>query len=236
MVSERVIDSRAEHGRADSRRRVLQVVRASAGGCSIQQIAQRTGLHPNTVRFHLDHLENERLVSGQIQRGPRPGRPPLTYTANPVPDAEGMHRDFASLAGVLVQLVGRTNADPAAAAIQQGRFWDLIRAEDVADSADTADTAAVIGGLVKALTKAGFATEVSMQDDDEHAVILHRHCPFLELAQAHQDIVCSLHLGLMRGVLERLDTPVAVERLVPFASPAGCEAHLACGDTGSRDG
>ena len=43
----------------------------------------RTGLHPNTVRFHLERLEEDGLVSRRIRRGGDLGCPPLTYTAHP---------------------------------------------------------------------------------------------------------------------------------------------------------
>lgn len=68
----------------------------------------RTGLHPDTVRFQLERLEEDGLVSRRIRRSGEPGRPPLTYTATPVPDAEHGHREFAQLA----QLVARTNTAP----------------------------------------------------------------------------------------------------------------------------
>lgn len=214
-------DASAERARADSRLRVLQVLRASSTGCGVQQVAERTGLHPNTVRFHLERLEDDGLVSRQIRRSGEPGRPPLEYTANPVPDAEHEHREFAQLAEVLAQLVTQTSADPAAAAIEAGRSWGLARTKD---PVGPTDAAAAVAELTRTLVEVGFASEASI--DDNRTLILQRHCPFLEVARTHQDVVCSVHLGLIRGVLERLDAPVTAERLVPFASPAGCEAYL----------
>ena len=223
MVSQHPVDISAERARADSRRRVLQVLRASPGGCGVQQVAERTGLHPNTVRFHLERLEDERLISRQIRRSGERGRPPLTYTANPVPDAGGEHRDFARLAEVLAQLVTRTSEDPATAAVEAGRSWGLSRTEEPAQPGGATDAVAELVSVEDA------------EDGDKHATIVHRHCPFLEVAQTHQDVVCSVHLGLMRGVLQRLNAPVTVERLIPFASPAGCEAHLSADGAGSCD-
>ncbi len=54
-----------------------------------------------------------------------------------------------------------------------------------------------------------------------------RNCPFLELADPARDVVCPVHLGLMRGVLDSLDTRWDVVRLEPFARPELCVAHLA---------
>jgi predicted ArsR family transcriptional regulator len=34
-----------------------------------------------------------------------------------------------------------------------------------------------------------------------------RHCPFLELAEHHRDIICPLHLGLIQGAFAGLASP-----------------------------
>ncbi|PYF97295.1 transcriptional regulator [Georgenia satyanarayanai] len=215
----------AERARTASRLRVLGVLRSSPAGCHVQQVAERTGLHPNTVRFHLERLESDGLVSRHVRRSGEPGRPPLAYVANPVPDAEQGRRNFGQLAEVLAQLVTRTNQDPAVVAVEAGRSWGLSRT----GTSEAANGAAAIAELTATLDELGFAPEVCVDDDDGHPIILQRHCPFLEVAQAHQDVVCSVHLGLMRGTLDRLDVPVTVERLIPFANTAGCEAHLTAG-------
>jgi predicted ArsR family transcriptional regulator len=53
-----------------------------------------------------------------------------------------------------------------------------------------------------------------------------RHCPFLELAEVRAQVVCPIHLGLMQGAMAAWDAPVTVDRLVPFAEPDLCVAHL----------
>jgi predicted ArsR family transcriptional regulator len=58
-------------------------------------------------------------------------------------------------------------------------------------------------------------------------VVRLRHCPFLELADPHRDLVCRVHLGLMQGALAELKAPVSVTSLVPFEEPDACLAHLA---------
>jgi predicted ArsR family transcriptional regulator len=54
-----------------------------------------------------------------------------------------------------------------------------------------------------------------------------RHCPFLEVAKPHRDLVCELHLGLMQGALNELRSSVTVTSLEPCAEPSACLAHLA---------
>ena len=58
-----------------SREGVLAVLRGVASALTIPQIADELGVHPNTVRFHLDTLVTEgRVERVEPDRG-RPGRP-----------------------------------------------------------------------------------------------------------------------------------------------------------------
>lgn len=221
FMSREPVDARADSARTESRRRVLQVIDAFPEGCGVQTVAERTGLHPNTVRFHLERLEADGLVRREVRHGGEHGRPPLVYTAAAVPEAGPEHREFGQLTNVLARLIARTNPDPVGSAIEAGRSWGLEVLEDSTDARSPEDAVAV---LVEILTRIGFVPKVSR--DRESTVILQRHCPFLEAAQAHPEVVCSVHLGLMRGVLESLNVPVIAESLIPFAGPAGCEARL----------
>lgn len=53
-----------------------------------------------------------------------------------------------------------------------------------------------------------------------------RHCPFREVAEDHQDIICRLHLGLMQGALAQMQAPLTADRLDPLVQPNLCIAHL----------
>ena len=52
------------------------------------------------------------------------------------------------------------------------------------------------------------------------------HCPFREVAESAEDVVCALHLGLMQGALQEMQAPVAATSLEPFVRPDLCVAHL----------
>jgi predicted ArsR family transcriptional regulator len=39
-------------------------------------------------------------------------------------------------------------------------------------------------------------------------------------------VVCSIHLGLMQGMLAELDAPIDTDRLDPFVEPDLCVARL----------
>jgi len=61
-----------------------------------------------------------------------------------------------------------------------------------------------------------------------------RQCPFRDIAENHQDVVCQLHLGLMQGVLAQLRAPVTADALQPFAEPSLCLAQLTTLQADSR--
>ena len=75
----------------------------------------------------------------------------------------------------------------------------------------------------------GFAPQAEADGGGQYRLCL-RQCPFREVAQHHQDVICSLHLGLMRGALARMRAPVTADRLDPFVEPTLCVARLTAHD------
>ncbi|MEE6139613.1 helix-turn-helix domain-containing protein [Mycobacterium sp. 050128] len=204
---------------AGRRREVLRILRTSRAPMTIVAIAEVLGVHPNTVRFHLDSLIGDEQVE-QVEPGRKgPGRPPLMFRAVRQMDRGGI-RHYRLLAEILTMAFA-AEKDPAAKALAAGRAWgrQLDSARGDAQSQEKA-----IGHLVDVLDELGFAPE-RRSSDGAHQVGL-RHCPFLELAESRTAVVCPVHLGLMQGALETWGAPVAVDRLEAFVEPDLCVAHL----------
>jgi predicted ArsR family transcriptional regulator len=53
-----------------------------------------------------------------------------------------------------------------------------------------------------------------------------RRCPFHDLAEAHLDVVCAVHRGLIDGALGGLGSELEVDRFDVFVEPDLCVAHL----------
>ncbi|MGV0596816.1 helix-turn-helix transcriptional regulator [Mycolicibacterium porcinum] len=190
---------------------VLSTLKASATPMTTAQIAARLEVHTNTVRFHLEHLEE----SGQVERVQphhrAPGRPPQLYQAVRGMDPTGPTH-YRMLAEILVNGLAADD-DSAVKAREMGRAWGrAVRRPTVDAPADA---------LVEMLDDIGFAPDPP--EDDQ---IRLRHCPFLDLAQTRSAVVCPIHLGLMQGALEAWRSPIAVERLDAFVEPDLCVAHL----------
>lgn len=205
-----------------SRARVLDLLRAADDPLGVAQIAARTTLHANTARFHLDGLVTAGLAERQVEDRTRPGRPRMVYRAS-TQDASAGQRSYRLLATMLTSLVAGALPQPEQTAVEAGREWGRYLAERPAPF-QRVDAEDGVRRLSAVLTDAGFAP--GAVSDQETPVIPLRHCPFREIALQHGDVVCSLHLGLMQGILEEIRAPVTADRLERFVEPSLCLAHL----------
>jgi predicted ArsR family transcriptional regulator len=204
---------------ASRRRQVLRVLRSSPDPMSIVAIADVLGVHPNTVRFHLDSLVGDGQVE-QVEPGRKgPGRPPLMFQAVRQMDRGGT-RHYRLLAEILTAAFA-AERDPRAKALAAGRAWGRKLDSLPADATSAEDA---IDHLLDVLDDLGFAPERRATNGEQQVGL--RHCPFLELAENRTSVVCPVHLGLMQGALETWGAPVAVERLDAFVEPDLCLAHL----------
>ena len=213
--------TRADSDDADKPRRaaVLEALRSSDDPLGVTELAERLGIHPNTVRFHLDALVTQGLVDRRLEEPSGRGRPRTVHAPHPGMDRGG-RREYHLLAKILLSQLS-TNPDAGAAAEAAGRNWGGYLVEQV-DPTHRTDAAEATQRLTAMMTELGFAPE-SAGDGDR---IRLRHCPFLELAEEYSSTLCPLHLGLMRGALTQVRAPIAATRLEPFAEPDACLVHL----------
>lgn len=206
--------ARGSVARSGRRDEVLAALRHGGDPMSIVALAETLGVHANTVRFHLDTL----VASGQVEEvepdRSRPGRPAALFRAVAGMDPGGPRR-FRLLAEILTRSLA-SGPSPGHRAVEAGRDWG----RQLPAPTQRIDP---IRHLVSLLDDLGFAPERSRRDRDRIGL---RHCPFLELAESHASVVCPIHLGLMRGVLESAGAPVTVDRLEAFVEPDLCVAHL----------
>lgn len=232
-------------------------------GLAVSDLAPMTGLHPNTVRAHLEVLVRTGSVTRRTQARNVPGRPRELYQATGAAQGD---RNYQLLARMLAGRLAELTDDPVAEAVEAGRRWsrqgpeatvpaqgpeatrpaqsaatDESAADEASAPVGTGDRAATtepsasgpraaaapgtreaLAPVIRMLRDSGFAPELS----PDAATIELRHCPFRELAAEQPDIVCSAHLGLIQGALERLGGDVAATRILPFIQPDLCRAEL----------
>jgi len=124
---------------------------------------------------------------------------------------------------MLTSLITGMLPQPERAATEAGREWGAYLTEP-SPPYRRPDAGEAIEKLAAVMAELGFAPQTEA-DGPQYRLRLHE-CPFLEVARQHQDVVCSLHLGLMQGALAQMRAPVSATRLEPFAEPSVCVAHL----------
>lgn len=206
----------------DSRGRVLDVLVSAGDPLGVGEVATRVGLHPNTVRFHLDGLVEQDLVERGVEERDTPGRPRTLYRARTDQSGAGP-RSYQFLAQILAGSMAGQPKQAGGAAVQAGEEWGRFLV-DRPEPFRRVDKDTATRRLTEVLDAIGFAPE-SVTSGRRRQILL-RHCPFREVAEHHRDVVCGVHLGLMRGVLAELDAPLDVDRLDPFVEPHLCVTHL----------
>jgi predicted ArsR family transcriptional regulator len=211
------------------REQVLGLLRSSAAPRSVAEVAEATGLHLNTARFHLDALVKDQLAERLAEPREVPGRPRILYSAQgPQPGP----RSYALLAEMLTGLVSSFKGGEAAT-VEAGRAWGKHLVDRPAPS-EQVDAEEAVARLNRMLDAIGFQPEAGPGKTKRDTDVQLHHCPFREVAQRHNDVVCTIHLGLMQGALEALHAPVEATALEPFVRPNLCIARLRTTATTSR--
>jgi predicted ArsR family transcriptional regulator len=197
------------------RRRLLALLRDGGTAQDAHELAAATGLHVSTVRFHLDLLLRAGLVARRSRPRATAGRPRTVYTAISQPEPGG----YPALARLLAAHLADTAEERIARAEQAGLSWaaEVPVDPDLPAQVDAGQAATAVTGMFARL---GFDPELA---GDE---IRLRACPFRAAARANPEVVCSVHLGLLRGTLARLGAPPTATRLLPFVEPELCLAQL----------
>lgn len=240
---------------SDKRVAMLTRLQRTGGPMTVDALADEVGLHVNTAREHLDQLVASGFVAREPELRRTRGRPRILYrsldrAAAVTTDAWAREQ----LVHVLVAGYGRRLGSAESAAETAGRAWGAMLAPSVPGGAPTSDRAgeadvprcdelgpgerpdadltgtarvaplehAQLAALEQHLEDLGFAPDACT---DTLEVQLNR-CPFVDLAAERPEVVCSVHLGLSRGVLAQQDGPLVADRLERVAGVQRCVLHL----------
>jgi predicted ArsR family transcriptional regulator len=208
---------------------------------STAEVADTLGLHPNTVRPHLERMRDVGLLQVEAEGRGAVGRPLHRYSLAPDAPAIGLEPPaMPLLARLLVEVAAAAGAGPEEAAEigrAQGResalrlttvpgdpyraFPGDALAGDDADAEDAAS--ACIAALVAELDHLGYDPELAT--DDAGVTVAFAHCPFAALAEKHPEIVCHIHRGLVEGFVGALGG-ADVARFGTLVDRAPCRVEL----------
>lgn len=207
---------------------MLELLQQRGTATTIAALAAELGVHPNTARGHLDALVADGLAVREQAVTSGRGRPAWSYVAaadRVEPDSRV--REYAGLATALAAHIARTSPDPVHDALAAGRAWGRELAGDAHASARPPDrhgkgAVAARRAVLGLLDGLGFDPEA----DDAATTAALRRCPLLDAARRHPDVVCGVHLGLVRGAMDVLGGDPERTDLTPFAEPGACRLTL----------
>ncbi len=210
-----------------TRARLFAMLRDLRRPASTEELAEGLALHPNGVRLHLARLRDAGLVVRE--RSPRaPGRPRDMWLI--APDAQPTGEPptgYADLGRWLARAI-----DPSQRALRTiektGRQIGRGLGPDSADDAASAETA-----MHAQLVTLGFQPR---REVDSDGALTYRlcNCPYREAVHENQAVVCTLHRGLTRGLLDALAPETELAGFVPRdPDTAGCLIELRGGLAGA---
>lgn len=206
----------------DTRFALYRELGLSSSPRSAGDLAERLGLHPNTIRPHLERMREAGLLEVDTVRRGTVGRPQQRYCL--APGAPGLGLDppaHTLLAGLLAALAESQGVDAASAA-GLGRRWG---ARSVSRRQSSRGCLAALMGELERL---GFDPAEFDEGTGTRVRVEFLHCPFRELAEAYPDLVCNLHRGIVEGVVEAAG-PGMVEDFRTLADRDPCNATVVPG-------
>jgi predicted ArsR family transcriptional regulator len=203
----------------DTRFRLYRYLGLSGRSVSVRELSTRLSLHPNTLRPHLRRLEEAGLVRRETRKGSSTvGRPQTLYAA--VDQDRHAGRDYRLLAEILAGLVSGPRARERAIGLAQewGQYLAIQGGPKPGTRLPSGRNLAV---LQEAMAQAGFDPRFRRGGKGSVEVSL-RDCPFRDLLDDHRDLVCSIHRGLIEGMLGALKPPLALASFEPLAERTVC--------------
>ncbi|HJR51206.1 MAG TPA: helix-turn-helix domain-containing protein [Gemmatimonadales bacterium] len=204
-----------------SRAAVLESLHGQPGPTTLAALARATGLHVNTLREHLEALGEQGLVARHRSTPRGRGRPAWRYETTGA-DEDPARTEYAGLAATLASAIHRTSSRPHEDAVVAGTEWGHELARGRASRPGRGEDRHR-RQVVELLDRIGFASET----DEDTTIVRLTRCPLLEAAHRYPDVVCGVHLGIVRGALEEYGADPAGTDLVPFAEPGACLLRLA---------
>jgi predicted ArsR family transcriptional regulator len=202
----------------DTRYRLYRYVGLAGRPVSIREMSRRLSLHPNTLRPHLRRLEEAGLVSREVRKTAAVGRPQTLYSVRHGEVEEG--RDYRLLAEMLCGLLRGKQAMGKAHELAS-QWGSYLVAQGGPKPGVRLPPGRNLAILQEALSKAGFDPRFRRLQASAIEVTL-RDCPFRELADDYRELVCTLHRGLVEGMLSGLKPPLSLTEFKPFAERAIC--------------
>jgi predicted ArsR family transcriptional regulator len=206
----------------DTRYRLYRYIGLAGRPVSIREMSRRLSLHPNTLRPHLRRLEEAGLVSREVRKSASVGRPQTLYAVRETESGDGS--GYRLLAEMLCGLVRGKRATEQAhdLAVQWGSY--LLAEGGLPKPGIRAPAGPNLAVLQDALARAGFDPRFRRLAGGGIEITL-RDCPFRDLTDDYRDLVCTLHRGLLEGMLTGLKPSPTLAEFQPLVERGICRAR-----------
>jgi predicted ArsR family transcriptional regulator len=174
---------------------------------TVAEISEATALHPNTVREHLERLLEAGHIVRETEHRTTRGRPRVLYSAATgeaeasSPVARRKARAAAERGDIMRRVMPWTGASVGQLGTESTHQLDAI---------------------VDHLIESGFDPLI----DERELTIDLSPCPHATAQAAHRETLCSVHLGIMQGVLAEARGPLSIEGMRPSCDPTQCVVQL----------
>jgi predicted ArsR family transcriptional regulator len=200
----------------------LAIVEAlEEGPRQIPELARLLGVHPTTVRSHLQRLLEAGVLEEEDGVPAGRGRPSKRYRLRQ--PLLGGEPELNLFVGSLVSLLQRAyGAEAAAVAEEEGNR----RGREMARTFRHPSFEQAVEEVVENLTRLSFAPAPPVKRRKTVAIDV-RHCPFAITANDPTGaVVCAFHRGLVRGMAETSSGTKVDVKLLPFVGPTSCRVEL----------
>jgi predicted ArsR family transcriptional regulator len=217
---------------------IFSILEESGRPLTVQEIADLTGLHPNTIRPHLERLKQCGLVELATQHRKRVGRPQHIYFTNPKkPPVAAADRAVRILRSVIAETLARLIAafNPTEEdALELGRTWGRQLREASSAPPGSRDRKAdpfqsAAAALVEDFDLLGFEPTAELAQDssgEPTLTVVFGDCPYRELARACPHFVCGVHRGMCIESVALSAPELEIEEFRTLDAGEPCSASL----------
>lgn len=196
-----------------TRHEIFRYVADAEQPTGVAEITAHLGLNHNAIRQHLAKLVDAGLVVEATAPPSGRGRPRLVYTVDPSAESRwGVTGPYERLSELLSEII-RTGDGPVEVGRREGR---RLRAH--------ADAPAAIAEVEEVMARAGFAPDTRAVRGRVDVVL--QNCPFEATALKDPQTICSLHRGIVEGLVEGSDTLRVDDLVAKDPRRAGCRLRL----------
>jgi predicted ArsR family transcriptional regulator len=197
-----------------TRARLFAALTELRRAAATEELAQRLGMHPNGVRLHLERLRDAGLLTRERTRQAR-GRPrdmwAIAPDASPGGDPPSAYADLGRwlVRAIAARKTGLRGVEATGREIGRGL-------------APEGDGSTGEHKMHSTLVSLGFQPERELDRPGELTYRL-ANCPYRDAVRENQAVVCTLHRGITRGLLDALAPDAELAGFVPRDPyAAGC--------------